>query len=357
MCNNLATDHTCNQKPYFSGELIPSIYIVGTATGTSEPMLMGTVVLQLTYDNGDKHTFMLTHMNYMPESPVNLLSMRVLSEQFTNEHGFDQQGTEISSVFMTTLFWDHGQFSKTFKTHSSGLPACLFSSGYSQLQSFTTFLMPYYNDTVNWAYKAISKDKELAQLDDGKAIVSEDGSALVYISDNEISLYVPVTLTNLVSFFQGMCLHYNDGQGAQDIVTFLGAEFLDNVQLQCKIQTFNDLIILINLETLNFIENPDIALIHQTLADYIHESKHITPLQLEHTMHPKALSPLQEEMMSHHTRLPYLPFPKLIAMAEAGEIPRRLASLKGRCPICVACLFGTAHKRPWHSKSKESHPI
>jgi hypothetical protein len=34
-----------------------------------------------------------------------------------------------------------------------------------------------------------------------------------------------------------------------------------------------------------------------------------------------------------------------------------LASLKGRCPICISCLFGKAHKHPWHSKSKESHPI
>ncbi len=47
---------------------------------------------------------------------------------------------------------------------------------------------------------AISEDKELAQSNDGKAIVSEDGSALVYISDNNISLDVPVTLTNLVFF-------------------------------------------------------------------------------------------------------------------------------------------------------------
>ncbi len=28
-----------------------------------------------------------------------------------------------------------------------------------------------------------------------------------------------------------------------------------------------------------------------------------------------------------------------------------------RFPICVVCFFGTAHKRPWRSKSKEIHPI
>ncbi len=151
VCNISATGHTCNGKSLFLGELISSIYIVDAATGTSEITLMGTVVLWLTDNNGDKHTFTLTHVNYMPKSPVNLLSMRVLSEQFTNEHGFDQQVTGISSIFDDhTLYWDHSHFSKTFKTHSSGLPECLFSSGYSQLQSFTTFLMPYYNDMANW---------------------------------------------------------------------------------------------------------------------------------------------------------------------------------------------------------------
>jgi len=143
VCDNSATGHICNDKSLFSGELVPLIYIVGAATGTSEPTLMGTVILRLTDDKSLKHTFTLTHVNYMPKSPVNLLSTRVLSEQFTNKHGFDRQGTGISSVFDNhTLFWDHRKFTKTFMTHSSGLLECLFSSGYSQLKSFTTFLMP-----------------------------------------------------------------------------------------------------------------------------------------------------------------------------------------------------------------------
>jgi hypothetical protein len=72
-------------------------------------------------------------------------------------------------------------------------------------------------------------------LNDGKSIVSKDGNTLVYISEDKVSLDIPMTLTNLVSFFQGMRLHYNDGQGTRDIVTFLGADFVDGMQLKCNI--------------------------------------------------------------------------------------------------------------------------
>jgi hypothetical protein len=79
-------------------------------------------------------------------------------------------------------------------------------------------------------------------------------------------------------------------------VTFVGADYIDDkrLQLQCKILESNDLVILVDLEPLSFIENPDIALIPQTLAYYISKSEHITPLQLEHIFHPKALSPLRQ---------------------------------------------------------------
>ncbi len=74
----------------------------------------------------------------------------------------------------------------------------------------------------------------------------------------------------------GLC--YNDGHGTQDIVTFLGADFIDGMQLKFKIQKSDESEILVDLETLNIIENPDVASIPQTSADYIRKSELITPL-------------------------------------------------------------------------------
>jgi hypothetical protein len=110
-------------------------------------------------------------------------------------------------------------------------------------------------------------------------------------------------------------------------------------------------------QMLNFIENPDIASIPQMNKEYYKECHYLDPSDLEKIVHPQALSPLQEEMMSHHCRLHHTPFPGLIIMVELGEILKQLAQLRGCCPICVSCLFGTAHKRPWRTKSKDSHPI
>jgi hypothetical protein len=45
VCDNSATGHICNDRSLFTGDLVLSIYIVGAATGTSEPTLMGTVHL------------------------------------------------------------------------------------------------------------------------------------------------------------------------------------------------------------------------------------------------------------------------------------------------------------------------
>jgi hypothetical protein len=56
---------------------------------------MGTVQLQIMDNDGEKHTFTLTHVNYMPTSPVNLVSTRVLGKQFTDENGIDTHGTGI----------------------------------------------------------------------------------------------------------------------------------------------------------------------------------------------------------------------------------------------------------------------
>jgi hypothetical protein len=86
-------------------------------------------------------------------------------------------------------------------------------------------LAAYYDDTINWAFSSDSKIKVLAHLDEGIAIVQDNG---------DVTFDVPLTLTNLVAFLQGTKLRYNDGLGTQDIVTFLGSDFVEDMRLSAK---------------------------------------------------------------------------------------------------------------------------
>jgi hypothetical protein len=112
--------------------------------------------------------------------------------------------------------------------------------------------MRHYDNTINWAFSSAVKNKERAASNDGAgvAIVQENG---------DMTFEVPLTLENMVAFLQNMKLRYNYGLGTRDIVTFLGTNFVEDMRLKCKIRLSNNLVILIDIETLNFIENPDIA--------------------------------------------------------------------------------------------------
>ncbi len=94
------------------------------------------------------------------------------------------------------------------------------------------------------------------------------------------------------------------------------------MQIKCEIKLSNDTVILVDPETLNFIENPDVASIPQTIDDYLRESSNISESELQTFMSPTSIFPLQEEMLSHHNRLHHTPFPKLIVMAEKGQLPK-----------------------------------
>ena len=145
---------------------------------------------------------------------MNILSLRRLAELYPDDKGHpDRNGTGINSGYDShTLYWNKARFNKTFHTASSGLPECLFSSGYSKLNVFSTMMSRVYDDMINWAFASKDKLRDLAQIDEDSSIVGDNGG-IVYADNDVITLDVPMTLTNLTSFFNGMHLRYNDGKG------------------------------------------------------------------------------------------------------------------------------------------------
>ena len=179
--------------------------------------------------------FEFKNVNYLPDSLVNLLSLRRLAELYPDASGHpDQNGTGIRSGFDNhVLFWNQEQFKKTFITALSGLPECLFNSGYSQLEAFSTTVSSCYDDKFRWAFASKEKVDEIANLDDNI-------NGILTVGQNEVKMDTPLMLINLVSFFKDMKLTYNNGQGTSDIVTFLGADFGEAMQIKCQIKLSND---------------------------------------------------------------------------------------------------------------------
>ena len=46
----------------------------------------------------------------------------------------------------------------------------------------------------------------------------------------------------------------------------------------------------------------------------------------------------------------HLPFPAMMKLLQKGRINKRFVKLKGIFPVCMSCVFGIFHHRPWLSK-------
>jgi hypothetical protein len=57
------------------------------------------------------------------------------------------------------------------------------------------------------------KNKALAQSDNNAVTSNVDAGIAIVQGNGDVTIDVPLTLTNLVAFLQGMKLRYNDGSG------------------------------------------------------------------------------------------------------------------------------------------------
>ena len=63
---------------------------------------------------------------------------------------------------------------------------------------------------------------------------------------------------------------------------------------------------------------------------------------------------LAAQLLRVHHQFNHISFNKLQMMAKAGILPKRLANCQ--VPVCSACMYGKATRRPWRSKPKSDSP-
>ena len=313
VCDNSTTGHICNDfRKFIPGTLRQSGRRLTTAHGTGNDKLQeGTVRLRLIDDDDREHIFLLENCIFLPESPVNLLSTRRLAEKFLDADGNPDENTRINSGYSThVLSWNFGKYKKTFPTPISGLPELLFDKGFNKFQSFC------------------------CAVGDHVHIIPDD-------DDHDDAL-----------FMMEESITFQDGAGESDTVKYLGPMTREGM-VKHKIKRSDDSEFLVDREHLSSLSTPNISTVPVEIEQYAAELPNLSKEHLAQISNPQILDDDQRELIALHNKLNHLPFPSMIKLAEIGKIPKKLAKLKNRLPVCMSCVFGRAHKRPWRFKGKK----
>jgi hypothetical protein len=151
-------------------------------------------------------------------------------------------------------------------------------------------------------------------------------------------------------------LHENiilkDGKGITREVTYLGPQYSNEI-LQHKVWKRNGHKFLVDGTLLSSMDIPDISTIPVFVEQYANELQKLTQEQLQHISHPHILDDDRQEFMGLHYKMNHLPLPAMITLAEKGKLNRFFAKLKHRLPICMSCIFGMAHHKPWQSNEEK----
>ena len=109
---------------------------------------------------------------------------------------------------------------------------------------------------------------------------------------------------------------------------------------------------------LQLLHQPSFLNMPNTPLDYRNEV--VTGIKLDEAQalsRRRTLSPLQQEFMSWHHRLYHLPYRILFRLSSLSFLPKQLIECRNQPPLCVACQFGQAHRRPWRTKGQKSGSI
>ena len=391
--DNSATCIITNDRSLFPGPLVAvQVQVDSIESSKSRQRYQGTIRLELVDDGNVKHIYDIPDAIYDSASNFNLLGIPKLAEFFNDRNSLpgddvDSDGTTVkSSGCRSRLVWDHGRHTRTFTHGDSALPELLLYQGSGYFAAFCSRLKRHYDDKVAFAFSSafsisphqaddaalVSDDDD---LDDEENIpTDEKGRALTHFSDGpveDVEWYTPLPpppnlspplpslpppiLPPSNSFELGMSLVFADGTGKSETVVYEGV-MPDGLTHTVRRQdgtrlNVHDAHLRLKLQA-------DLSNIPRTPLDYCKEvGKGISKEEAEILARPQILSPIQQELMDWHHRLYHLSFSKIFRLAEAGYLPKGLLKCKKMLPLCVACQFGTAHRRPWRRRGKASGSI
>ncbi|EJK58187.1 hypothetical protein THAOC_21711, partial [Thalassiosira oceanica] len=300
----------------------------------------GTIRLNIVDDDGNPHIYEIPNAIYDPDSPFNILGIPFLGEFFAkpeDPHGYDPETTITSNSAESKFVWDHGKHVRHFEHPSSRLPELHLNTGFGYFYSFCNRIRNTYNDRVHYAFSTACT-----------TACDEGGISAETLSD-------PVKRKH-ARYKLGTSVLFKPGNGnIPERVVYEGASADGKIHF---IRHKNNERSTTASSNLSLFNQADLTNVPRSPMDYCQEvGKGISQEEAQRLACPRVLTPLQQELLSWHYRLYHLPFGKIFRMCELGYLPRRLLACKNHPPICVACQFGQAHRRPWRTKGKKSGEI
>ena len=334
--DNSANCIICNDRTQFVGELIKQACHVNTAAGISNSQYVGTIRVVLKDDAGASYTYDVPDAIYDPDSPFNIMGIPALGEFFGKGDTIptsDDDGTYVtSSATRSTLVWDHGKHTRTFVHSSRRLPELTLETGFNYFSAFCTRVRRHYYDNVSYAFSSAHS-----------------------IPSDEDEESAPAVVTPVKDFELGSNIYYKDGFGNNETVVYEGESADGHFH---TVRKEDGTKVVTPASHLRDMDQPDLCNIPSTPLEYCQEiGKGLTKEEVQSLAYPRILSPLQQELMSWHHRLYHLPIWRILLLAEKGYLPKRLLKCQDKPPKCIACEFGTAHRRPWRTKGKKSGSI
>jgi len=376
--DNCATGIISNVRSLFIGRLSPEEVGVGTSdTFITKTRYRGTIRLVIRDDAGTRHTYDIPGAVYDPEANFNLLGVPFLGDYFGRNDEIpnsDDDGTWIKSSANKSHFtWDHGKHERHFVHGDSRLPELLMNEGTSYFRAFCSRISKYFAGNVEFAFssvfteepKPITTAQALRTLYP-RRVPDSEGESDFDDQDDTYRRYEPQPLSNSLDkdepmtshptdFELGMSLVYKDGEGNNEAVVYEGAS---PDGMTHTIRKKDGTKIAVHDSNLQFLLQPDLSNLPSTPLDYCKEvGKGLSLEEAQRLARPRTLSPLQQELMSWHHRLYHLPFNTILMLADRGHLPKRLTQCRNTLPLCIACQFGKAHRRPWRTKGKKSGSI
>ena len=261
--------------------------------GSYQPDIYETTIRwDIEDDDGKIHQITLPRSYYIPSTPTRLLSPQHWA-QTARDNKPQPRGTRCVTYEDTIeLIWDQGRHKRTIPIQRRGSNVGEFSTaaGYKEYAAFCARAGTTIEQEDNCPLEA----NNATLIEDDDESIHERSSAAQDDDEEEI-----ITIDNL-----------DDEKNER------------------------------------YFPSRDTPMTTEFLLDINNETCHVIPNEEEAL--PE--SPTLELLRTHH-RMGHLSMSKIQAMARQGLLPKRLGTCK--IPVCTACLYGKATRRPWRVKGHQ----